>query len=356
MAYSKDIKKQIIESFDPNETSIVGHAAEYDVPVRTLRRWLKGKTGKTTPTKESKHPIPNFLKKLERDTNVIRELGRLAERVKEHNREDKDYCKIAIKTDRPIAVIKAADLHLGGLDVDYASLLEHYKFLLEEPNFYLQLFGDDINLMIMHRTVAARHDALTPDEQADLLVGIVNELLDKGKLLSVGWGNHEEFTERSAGFNLSKLLLSHKVPYFSAAGYIDLNVNDVTYPMAFAHKTRFNSFMNAVHGNKRLEQMHAQYFGVNRPIAHEYITAHTHYPAVSHEGCLPEERIWYIKCGTYKTNDLYSRRYFGSGRIGTPTVVYHQDRFEHMCFPTPFEAYRYMSGRDWPGLKNSEKK
>jgi hypothetical protein len=186
---------------------------------------------------------------------------------------------------------------------------------------------------------------------------MVDGLLDKGKLLSMCWGNHsDEFTERNAGFGLVKLLVKNKVPYFSAMGFIDLVVGDQTYGEAFTHKTRFNSFMNQLHGCKRMQQCHAEYFGSNRAIAKCYITAHTHNPAVSFEGCLPEERIYYVKCGTFKTEDLYSRRYFGKGKIGVPSVVYYPDRMEHIAFPTPYDAYRYMTGKDWPGLKNSERK
>ena len=358
MAYSKTFIDNLIANYDPSETTIMKYAMDNGVAESQMRKWLKnGSNRKRDAQVLESHPHPDFLKKLDKDVNPIDILTKLAGRVDEHKREDKDYCKIAIKTGKPIAVIKAADLHLGGLDVDYKSLLAHYQFLLNEERFYLQLFGDDINMMIMHKTTAARHDALTPDEQCDLLVSMVDGLLDKGKLLSMCWGNHsDEFTERSAGFSLVKLLVSKKVPYFSAMGYIDLQVGDVTYPMAFTHKTRYNSFMDAVHGNKRMAQLHSHFFGSNRPIAKEYITAHTHYPAIAVEGCLPEDRIWYIKCGTFKVDDLYSRRYFGYGRIGCPCVIYFPDRREHLCLPTPYDAYRYLSGRDWPGLKNSEKK
>ena len=215
----------------------------------------------------------------------------------------------------------------------------------------MQMFGDDLNMMVMMNVVGARHDILTPEEQCSLLENIVDETLERGKLISMGWGNHsDEFTERKAGFGIVRALMKHKVPYFRGLGYIDLVVGDQTYPMGFAHKVRFNSFMNALHGNKRMEQMHPEFFGANRPIAKEYITAHTHNPAWSCMGCLPEERIYYIKCGTFKTNCLYSQRYFGQGRIGVPTMVYHPDRFEHVCFPTPWEAYRYMNGKDWKGV------
>ena len=296
-------------------------------------------------TKE--HAKPNFANPPQKKVDYIKALQYAAQRERKH-KTDADYQKIIIKTVRPIAVMKTADIHYGGGDINYKVLLNNTKFLMENDNFYIQLFGDDINLMVMHPNAAARHDFWTPEEQIAWLESFVDECLSKGKIISMASGNHsDEFTERTAGFGIVRAMMKHKVPYFRGLGYIDLKVGNITYPMAFVHKTRFNSFMNPTHGNKRMEQMHSHLFGVNRKIAREYITAHTHNPAFSMEGCLPDERIYYIKCGTFKTNCVYSQRFFGQGRIGVPTVVYHPDRFEHICFPTPWEAYRYMTGRDW---------
>jgi hypothetical protein len=296
------------------------------------------------PKEQLNHPKPRFDVPPQKHVDPLEFLAQAVVRTKQHP-IDKDYAKIVIDTKKPIAVIKASDLHFGGLDIDYVSLQEHIKFLLDTPNFYLQLFGDDLNLMIMHRTVCARHDGWTPEEQVYWLESFVDECLKHGKLLSMCWGNHtDEFTERNAGFGLVRMLMKHKIPYFRGLGYIDLQVGKQTYPMGFTHKTRFNSFMNQLHGNKRLQQMHAEYFGINRMPCREYITAHTHTPAVSWEGCLPEDRVFFVKCGTFKVRCLYSQRYFGQGKIGTPTVVYHPDRVEHLCFPTPWEAHTYMKG------------
>lgn len=298
------------------------------------------------------HPRPDLSVPPAEPVNVFQVLDAASTRRSRHAKTTKDYHKVTIQTDKPIAVMKAADFHFGGLDVDYEALAAHIRFLWDVPSMYLQLFGDDLNLMVMHPNTAARHDFLTPDEQTAWLESFVDGCLSRGKLLSMGWGNHsDEFTERTAGFGIVKRIVSEKVPYFRGLGYLDLTLRtstggETTYPIAFAHKVRFNSFMNPLHGNKRMSQMHAEFFGVERPLAREYITAHTHNPAFSTEGCLPSSRVHYIKCGTFKTDCIYSQRYFGQGRIGVPTVVYHPDRFEHVVFPTPWEAHRYMTGHD----------
>lgn len=361
--YSEQERLDIVHTFYKTGLPLSVYARNRKLSECSLRRWIAAlgdhKQPGVSPVAEDPrdHPMPQFDKRPSNKLDVLDTLRKLADVTKKEDGVNKDYAKIAIETGRPIAVMKAADFHLGGLDVSYDALVKHYEFLLNEPAFYLQLFGDDINMMIVHKSVGARHDALSPNKQCELIESMVDDLLERGKLLSMCWGNHsEDFAERTLGLSIMKLLVAHKVPYFRGMGYIDLAINDVNYPMAFTHATRFHSFMNAVHGNKRMEQMHAEYFTPSRPIAREYITAHTHYPAYTVEGNLPEDRVWFIKCGTFKTDCLYSQRYFGQGRIGVPTVVYHPDRMEHVCFPTPFEAYRYMTGKDAPGLKNSAKK
>ena len=313
----------------------------------------RGQEDRTTTLVADPHIKPDFGEPPKEPLNVVGWLDKVVKRTGTFEDEgDKDYGRVVVETDRPIAIMKSADWHFGGLDVDYRALREHVRFLLDVPGMYLQLFGDDVNMMCMHRVVSARRDVMTPEEQIAFLESFVHQTVEAGKLISMGWGNHsDEFVERNAGFGIVKLIVGKRVPYFRGLGYLDLVLrnsagDEQVYPMAFAHKTRFHSFMNQLHGNKRMQQLHNEWFP-HRPLAKEYITAHTHNPAWSTEGALPEDRVHFIKCGTFKTDCLYSQRYFGQGRIGVPTVVYHPDRFQHTVLPTPWEAYRYMTGHDW---------
>ena len=336
MKITDEIKRKVLESIDAGmpHRSI---AREFGMGVATVSLIRNEK-------KPHVHINPKFDVPLEEGHRVdpIAFLDDAIRRTEGHAK-DRDYHKIVIDTKEPIAIMKAADFHFGGLDVDYEALKAHAEFILNTPNMYMQLFGDDINLMIMHRVAGARHDGWTPEEQVYWLESFVDALRQRGKLLSMCSGNHsDEFTERNAGFGIVRMLMKHKIPYFRGLGYIDLVVGKQTYPMGFCHKTRFNSFMNQLHGNKRIQQMSSEFFGLNRMPPREIITAHTHNPAYMADGCTPDQRVWLIKCGTFKTNCLFSQRYYGQGRIGCPTVVYYPDRLEHLCFPTPWEANRYM--------------
>ena len=301
------------------------------------------------------HAIPSFENPPDDPIDVLAWVDRAAERVKLHKPKGKarDYHRVVIETDTPIAVMYTADIHFGGLDVDYQAFRAHVRFLLDVPGFYSQLVGDIANFMIGHKVAATRRDIMEPEEQFEFTHNFLHQLVDAGKLLSANSGNHDdEFSERTVGFGILKVLAAGKVPYFRGHGYLDLVLRnsageEFTYPMGLAHKTRFHSFMNPLHGAKRMEQLHAELFGADRPICRVYVTAHTHYPALATEGLIPQDRIILVKTGTFKTDCTYSQRYFGQGRIGVPTIVFHADRQEHIGFPTPWEAYRYMSGSDY---------
>lgn len=310
---------------------------------------------KRKPTKDvTPHQPPDFGTLPAQPVNVMAYLDE-AERLTKNTPKPKDYWRIVIETDVPIAIMKAADFHFGGLDVDYASLKDHIAFLLDVPQMYVQLYGDLSNHMIQHRVVGARRDIMGPNEQIDFDKQLIHDTLDAGKLISVGSGagtHDESHIEHTSGISLIELLCMRKVPYFRGMGYVDLVLRmsdgtEQTYRQGFVHTVRFNSFMNPLHGAKRMQQLHAEFFGRDRPICHEYVTAHKHCPAHSTEGLTPEDCVHLVRIGTFKVYDKYSQRLFGQGRIGVPAIVYHPDRHESVCLHNPWQAYRYMEGRDW---------
>ena len=303
---------------------------------------------------EQAHPVPDFATPPAKRVNLAEWLDRAKKITALHgDGREKDYARVVIETDEPVAIMMSADWHFGGMDVDYGAFEKHVQFLLERPGFYMQLVGDSVNLMNLHRTAGTRKDVLTVDEQQEFLHSFIHETVEAGKLLSVTSGNHDdEFTERAAGLGLLKITAKHKVPYFRGHGYVDLVLRNSkgvehTYPIALAHKTRFSSFMNKLHGAKRIQQMATEFFGPNRMPPRIIVTAHTHDPAMSMEGLTEDDRVLFIKCGTFKTDCTYSQRYFGQGRIGVPTVVFFPDRYEFIGLPTPWAAHRYITGEDW---------
>ena len=269
-------------------------------------RTLRTHKSKLLKTSVNKPRINLNLSDTKKQVNPLEILTDLSNR-KRYLSKTKDIADISINVKHPIAIMLGADWHFGGLDVDYVSLKKHVEFLFNTPNFYLITAGDDINLMtMMNRNVSARAEAMTPEEQVAYLEAFINKCVKEEKILACGWGNHDdEWMEKNAGFSIVKYLTKNKVPYFEAQAYINLKVGSQYYPIMFTHKTRFNSYMNPVHGNKRMQQMQTELFGTEVKPARIILTAHTHNPYYAVEGCLPEDRVILVKTGTFKTKDLY---------------------------------------------------
>jgi hypothetical protein len=52
-----------------------------------------------------------------------------------------------------------------------------------------------------------------------------------------------------------------------------------------------------------------------------------------------------IRTGTYKSDDLFSIRYWNAGVIGTPTVVMYGDEWKLIPFSTAELAVEFMNGQ-----------
>jgi hypothetical protein len=236
---------------------------------------------------------------------------------------------------KPVAVSESADWHLGSGATDYGRFIEDIRFYIDTPRLYMILVGDLIENFKQFRTIQPiLAQVLPPHQQRKVLGGIFTELTDRGKLLAVGYGNHEAFDERLIGENLVARLIEDKVPFFSGKGILNLEIDDYTYRFAIMHKTQYNSSLNLTHGAKReLER----YF----PDVDFVVTAHFHNPGFEllH---YHNRMVAAIRVGTYKLHDGYSNRYWKPGILMNPTTVFFEGRWT--IFPTPYEAVIYMRG------------
>lgn len=192
-------------------------------------------------------------------------------------------------------------MHLGSIAVDYSIFLEFTKMILEIPNFYIVLVGDDIDNFVNFKNMLAIHQQIiSPAEQDAFFESWLNEV--QHKILFATWGNHAEFDEKYTGKNSSKAILNKRVIYFNGIGKAVLQINKTAYSIAVTHRTRYFSQINRLHGIKRMARETIQGCDI-------YIAGDRHDPAFEflHEG-----GNWQvmIQLGTFKTNDSYSKRYF----------------------------------------------
>ena len=253
--------------------------------------------------------------------------------------------------DGPIAIAHSADWHLGSLGCDYDKLERDLDYLVRTPKLYLGTAGDLKDNFHTFKNVSAIHGQVWPPSiQNKVMHEITKYITEAGKLLWVTWDNHsDEFDERFIGYNAAQYIWeSEKVLALDGEGYVEVWVGEARYTHIVTHKFRGGS------GQHRLASAKTLYR--ERFPADVIVTAHTHAPAYEHyQGNLLAKELgkgfggdsYLIRCGTYKTDDIHSTRYFGLPAIGTPTVVYlptPADEKQTICFPDAEKAVTYMRG------------
>jgi hypothetical protein len=209
---------------------------------------------------------------------------------------------VDINTDYRYIVIKPlSDMHLGDIGVEYERLVDFTDSLLAIPYLYTCLLGDETdNFVSFKNQLPVVTQMLSPEEQNEFLESWLNEI--KPRLLFSSWGNHMEFSERSAGVNPVKHILNRNVVYFNGIGYCTIRVNGIDYKFVSTHITRYNSSFNKTHGLKQLMRKDA-------PDASIFLSGHIHDPAYEWSYERGEFRLFMV-LGTLKARDSYSQRYF----------------------------------------------
>jgi hypothetical protein len=315
---------------------------------KTMCRRIENGEPELRPESDAAHVPPVFTdkKRGELDWREVIDAAVVQQGILRRNSWSQDACKITIPTNDPIAIAYTSDEHLGSLATDYRAWRADLDYLLETPGLYAISCGDMIDNYRQFRSVApVISQIIPPDLQEDILAQIIGELVGANKLLAAGAGNHDtEFAERIYGKANAEKIISRLVPFFNGKGAAEITVGNQRYSSLIIHKTRFNSFLNDLHGAKREYQLTLP--------ADVVATAHTHKPAfemyyhydMAHElgwGIGPYSFL--IKSGTYKVECPYSKRYWTKGIIGTPTVVYYPDMRNMLVFRTAREAMVYVN-------------
>jgi predicted phosphodiesterase len=209
---------------------------------------------------------------------------------------------IDINTKFRYLVIKPlSDMHLGDIGVDYERLVDFTNSLLEIPYLYTTLHGDETdNFVSFKNQLPVVTQLLSPEEQDEFLESWMNEI--SPRVLFSTWGNHAEFSERSAARNPVKQILNRNAVYFNGIGYCSIKINGFEYRFVTTHTTRYGSSFNKTHGLKQMMRKDA-------PDADIYLAGHIHDPAYEWSFERGAFRLFMVM-GTLKIRDSYSQRYF----------------------------------------------
>lgn len=247
-----------------------------------------------------------------------------------------------IITDRPIFIVNASDFHLGSPYTDYQSFVQTSDLILNDPRFYLNIVGPDLETAFawFRSAEAVLNQVLPPYLQLELYRQWLDVMLPR--TVAVCGDNH---TDERLETYLGDIGLTWRedVPYFRAFGLLTLAIGPdhdhlVEYEFLEAHRYQGSSIYHDL--QPVLRMMRDIY-----PLADCYITGHTHTPAY-HEGIFyPEARIHkprqhFIITGTFKTGgDVYSLRNFGgSGALGLPTLQLWPEEYRMQYYESPLQA------------------
>ena len=253
-------------------------------------------------------------------------------------------------------VIFSGDWHLGHKATDYTRWLYEISMLLRSPNTYLIDLGDDRQNSRSTRHLAWVLSQVLPVElQAQVIVSVTQELVSKGKLAAKIGGTHDHlFDEGVAGQSLLKWLYQQNrdIRFFENKGILNFIVEfeggERNFPHTLFHKSKYSSFLNALHGNIREYQLTMP----GKVVA----GAHNHEPGAMlywHYGVL--ERLgydvggwsWLIKVGAFTSGDNQFRdlgSFHSRTEIFCPSCVYMPEGI--ILLPTLRDALAFRAGID----------
>lgn len=269
------------------------------------------------------------------DTSKFRSLG--SKMIKE--------TRIVLHTEQPIGIVFTGDWHLGDASVDYAKWKQDMSLIVDYGLYLVDLGDSRQNVRSFRDLSAVLGQSLTPQEQALMMRGLIDELTRKNLLLAKVDGNHDvEFDEKLFGESLQWYLLEKmKAPRFVNKGLIFLEVGDETYTIYVFHKSRFRSIYRSAHGAWREWQ-----FGYPADIVaggHDHRPAFEMLPAyqMARESGMDFGGLTFLlKVGTYQ-DSRYGWKYFHNG--GQPeclTLILWPNQHKMQVFLSIQDAVRFL--------------
>ena len=250
---------------------------------------------------------------------------------------------------KPIMLVFASDLHLGGGFTNHHEIQKSLEYILDTDRMYMACVGDSIEGFIPGVKGAESTEQMAGSVGAQLyaMESLVDEFTDAGKLALWTWGDHDaKWFEQKVGVNVVKMLVDRKVPYFPGRGLVRLKVGEQEYFLHVNHGELYRSILNETHSQRRMYDMVFP--------ADVTVSGHLHKPAyhvayryeyLRDMGLPLGGKVIYIQTGTFKTGpDPYSIRFWRRGIIGVPTVVFRPDRREMDVFDSPLKAAQYLKG------------
>jgi hypothetical protein len=237
---------------------------------------------------------------------------------------------------KPIILATFSDQHIGSWGSDYDLFCQITKEIVDTPNLYMVMLGDETEHAIKLRNVLeVTSQVFTPEIQERFIEAWLKEI--DHKIAWTGWNNHSILRqENQSGSSVIKNLLSRHAAYFNGLAHVTLKVGDQEYKGVSNHKFRGNSIYSRVYGPKRYIRMEA-------PDRDFVLQGDLHTPEldVYYEG---GKQHVAITTGSTHMDSGYAKRYFSLLTIPAyPCIVLHPNEHKMTPFWDISSAVKYVS-------------
>lgn len=239
-----------------------------------------------------------------------------------------DEATIKIDTDKPIAFVSLADLHIGAVSCRYKELRETVDYLSTLNNVFIGSIGDTVDNYLPSWHPEGQFSNIIPPEIQKILVEYLYDKL-KGKFLFLVQGCHDNASYITDNFDWTKYLQQKfDCVNLGFGGFVNLIVGNQTYRICARHKYRYNSSLNLTHPVKRMREQFGD-FDIG-------ILAHNHQAVIEQLTHADKDRI-YIRPGSFKKPDRFARQlgFLDTGSQMPSVILYPNKRimlpFLNLC-------------------------
>lgn len=106
--------------------------------------------------------------------------------------------------DNVVKIFPLSDVHIEEKECDYKALLKWREHVLNEPNHYVILNGDLINLATRKSVSDVYGSTSSPDKAIDRIVEFLTPIKDR--ILAMTTGNHESRGYKEVGVDISRVI------------------------------------------------------------------------------------------------------------------------------------------------------
>ena len=241
------------------------------------------------------------------------------------------YHQLRIKTDKPIALVFIADIHVGAIECALSLLFDDIEIMKKTDRLFVILGGDSIDNYIQPSKMSGVLESGLPIViQWEILEEILKKL--KNKVLTIGTSCHQDWQRKVSGFDYTeKLAEKYNLLYTGWGATIDLFIGDQKYTIHKRHKMRVSSMYNIYHGIQQLYRFGDSIFDLG-------ISEHKHTGGFAWFEGHGQPRLA-LHCGTYKITDWYLQEHaYPTSLPITPTVIFYPDRKKMLPFLTVRDA------------------